>query len=247
MVVGVDSSHIPGRRTGVGMVASLNDEFTEFYNKIDIIEEERKERLVYSVSQFLQEAVTKYFERNKNSRNKLPSGIIIYRQGVSKEQKEFLKKEIDNIDIFLNGKLQENNVLQNNPIPFYYVLVNTKTTYKFFEQSTSQNKFKYENPQPGLLVMEDVVSPNLFEFFIQPQQVTGGTATPTLYHVAYGNINDPTFVPKLTFDLCYQYPNWQGPVRVPGPLKNAEKLCKMTAKYTKKQLHVDLRGSLAYL
>jgi hypothetical protein len=180
MIIGVDSSHIPGKRTGIGMVASLNNNFTEFYNKIDIIEEQRKERLVYSVAEFIQEAITKYFELNKNSQNKLPSGIIIYRQGVSKEQKEFLKKEIDNIDIFLSGKLNENNLLKTNPIPFYYTLVNTKTTYKFFEQTKSQNRYNYANPAPGLLVMDDVVSPNLFEFFIQPQQVTGGTATPTL-------------------------------------------------------------------
>ena len=247
MIVGIDSSHIPGKRTGVGMVASLNNDLTEFHNKIDIIEEKKKEQLIFCVSSFLQEAIAKYFTRNKNSTKKLPSGIIIYRQGVSKEQKEFLKKEIENIDLFLNAKLKENDLLNNNPIPFYYVLVNTKTSFKFFQTEKQQNKVNYYNPEPGLLVMDNITTPNLFEFYIQPQQVTGGTATPTLYHVAFGNLKNPEFVPKFTFDLCYQYPNWQGPVRIPGILKNAEKLCKMTAKYTKKQLHSDLSNSLAYL
>ena len=36
MVVGVDSSHIKGKGTGVAMVATLNDSFTHFFNKEEI-------------------------------------------------------------------------------------------------------------------------------------------------------------------------------------------------------------------
>jgi hypothetical protein len=43
LVCGVDSSHISGKRTGVAMVATLNNDFTNYYNKIDIIKEEKKE------------------------------------------------------------------------------------------------------------------------------------------------------------------------------------------------------------
>ena len=54
-------------------------------------------------------------------------------------------------------------------------------------------------------------------------------------------------IPKLTFDLCHFYSNWQGPVRVPHVLKSAEKLSKMTAKYTLKELHQNLKEGQAYL
>ena len=33
MIIGIDSSHIKGFRTGVAMVATINENFTKFYNK----------------------------------------------------------------------------------------------------------------------------------------------------------------------------------------------------------------------
>lgn len=248
MIIGVDSSHIPGKRTGVAMVATMNNDFTDYYNKIDIISETKKETLVFCVSSFIKEAIHKFYESSKkrNAKNLVPSGIVIYRQGVSREQKNFLKEEVKLISDFLNGT-DEEGMLKKNPIPYFYVLVNTKTSFKFFEETKQKNVVDYLNPAAGLLVMDDVTDPNFYEFYIQPQVVTQGTATPTCFHVAFGNMKTPEIVPKLTYDLCFLYANWQGPVRVPGPLKAAEKLSKMTAKYTKAELNEKLKCSQAYL
>ena len=229
MIIGVDSSHIKGKRTGVAMVATINPSFTNFYNKEHIIEEKTKEQFVFSISSFIEEAIAKYNEFNKH----LPGGIIIYRQGVSFQQKEFLEKEVQNIQ----------KVCDKNKILYEYILVNTKTTYKFFEYQ----KGGYANPEGGLLVLNGVTNRNLFEFYIQPQKVTGGSATPSCFTVAYGNLNFPEIIPKLTFDLCHLYSNWQGPVRVPHVLKSAEKLSKMTAKYTCEELNASLSTGQAYL
>ena len=229
MIIGVDSSHIKGKRTGVAMVATINPSFTNFYNKEHIIEEKTKEQFVFSISSFIEEAIAKYNEFNKH----LPGGIIIYRQGVSFQQKEFLEKEVQNIQ----------KVCDKNKILYEYILVNTKTTYKFFEYQ----KEGYVNPEGGLLVLNGVTNRNLFEFYIQPQKVTGGSATPSCFTVAYGNLNFPEIIPKLTFDLCHLYSNWQGPVRVPHVLKSAEKLSKMTAKYTCEELNASLSTGQAYL
>ena len=230
MVIGVDSSHIKGKRTGVGMVATINDTFTEFFNKEVIIKEENyKEQLQYCVSTFIEEAVTAYNNKNKE----LPKGIIIYRQGVSLQQKEYLKTEIGQIDMACKTK----NIL------YYYILVNTKTTFKFFEKSNRG----YTNPGSGLLVIDGVTNRNFFEFYIQPQEVTQGSATPTCFHVAYGNLDFPEIIPKFTFDLCHIYSNWQGTVRIPNVIKAAEKLSKMTAKYTKDELNPNLKIGQSYL
>ena len=229
MIIGVDSSHIKGKRTGVAMVATINPSFTNFYNKEHIIEEKTKEQFVFSISSFIEEAIAKYNEFNKH----LPGGIIIYRQGVSFQQKEFLEKEVQNIQ----------KVCDKNKILYEYILVNTKTTYKFFEYQ----KGGYVNPEGGLLVLNGVTNRNLFEFYIQPQKVTGGSATTSCFTVAYGNLNFPEIIPKLTFDLCHLYSNWQGPVRVPHVLKSAEKLSKMTAKYTCEELNASLSTGQAYL
>lgn len=242
MVIGVDSSHIQGKRTGVAMVASINGELTNFYNKEEIIKEENKEKLQFCVSEFIEEAIQVYFKVNKS----LPGGIIIYRQGVSLQQKMYLENEAKAIDDFLTGK-KVGSYLKDKPIKYYYILVNTKTTYKFFEIAQNRGRKEYYNPGPGLLVYDGVTNPNFFEFYIQPQEVTGGSATPTCYHVAYGNLNNPEFLPKFTFDLCHIYANWQGPVRVPNVLKAAEKLSKMTAKTTKAELHKNLALGQSYL
>ena len=231
MVVGVYSSHIRGKRTGVAMVATINDTFTDFYNKEDIIKEENnKEQLQYCVSSFIEEAVASYNKNNKT----IPKGIVIYRQGVSLQQKEFLKTEIAQID----------NVCKTKGILYYYVLVNTKTTFKFFEKNHGNN---YSNPGPGLLVIDGVTNRNFFEFYIQPQEVTQGSATPTCFHVAYGNLDFPEMIAKFTYDLCHIYSNWQGTVRIPNVIKAAAKLSKMTVKYTLAELNPKLKEGQAYL
>ena len=39
MVIGIDSSHIKGKGTGVSKVATINDTFTNFYNNKEVINE----------------------------------------------------------------------------------------------------------------------------------------------------------------------------------------------------------------
>ena len=231
MVVGVSSSHVKGKGTGVAMVSTINDSFTRFFNKEEIIDEENhKEQLQLCVSSFIENAVAFY---KKENNNKTPGGIIIYRQGVSLQQKDFLKTEVKLIQDSCDAK----------GIKFYYILVNTKTNFKFFEKVSN----KYSNPGPGLLVLEGVTNRSFYEFYIQPQEVTEGSATPTCFHVAFGNLNLPEIIPKFTYDLCHIYSNWQGTVRVPNVSKCAEKLSKMTAKYMNAELNNNLKFGQAYL
>ena len=60
-------------------------------------------------------------------------------------------------------------------------------------------------------------------------------------------MNFPEFLPKFTYDLCHLYSNWQGPVRIPNVIKAAEKLAKMTAKYTFDELNDNLKFGQSYL
>ena len=125
-------------------------------------------------------------------------------------------------------------MFKNNPIPYNYILVNKKVNLKFFEKEKNFGQGKYFNPDSGLLIMNDLVEKDQFEFYIQPQVVNSGCATPTSFQVAYGNLNLADELPKITYDLCYMYSNWKGPVRVPAPLKYAEKLAKTVANLNEK-------------
>ena len=228
MVIGVDSSHF-NKQTAVAMVSTIDDTFADFYNKEEILKEEKKEIYQYCVSSFIEEAISFYISKSR----KKPKNIIIYRQGISDNLINILKGEI----------IQIEQVCKKNNILFYYILVNTKTTFKFFEKSGDQ----YYNPDAGLLVIDGVTHRDKFEFFIQPQQVTGGSATPTRFHVAYGNMNFPEMIPKFTYDLCHIYSNWQGTVRIPNVIKAAEKLSKMTVKTIREELNKDLKLGQSYL
>ena len=109
---------------------------------IPLDKKKTKEQFLFAISSFIEEAIAKYNDFNKS----LPSGIIIYRQGVSFQQKEFLEKEVSNIQ----------KVCDKNKILYDYILVNTKTTYKFFESQ----KGGYANPEGGLLVLDGVTNRN---------------------------------------------------------------------------------------
>ena len=242
MIVGVDSSKMKNDCLSVAMCATLDNNFTKYTNK-KIIIESKKTGLHFPLSSFIYEAILEYFKFNK----KLPSGIIIYRQGVSIEQKQQLTSEVKEIQNMLNGNETNFNVLKNNAIPFYYILVNKKSSLKLFEiEKTSKfSNVNYCNPDCGLLVYDGLINSSLFEFYIQPQKVVSGCASPSHFHVAYGNLNQEEYahlIPKLTYDLCFLYSNWRGTVRVPAPLKYAEKLSKVLPK-----LHNNVKNSLYYV
>ena len=227
MVVGVDSSSF-NKKTGVAMVSTIDNSFADFFNSEKILNE-KDDSLQYCVSSFLEDAIPNYFAKNKKN----PKNIIIYRQGISDNLIYLLKNEVFQIE----------QVCKKYDILFYYILVNTRTTFKFFEK----NGDHYINPGAGLLVINGITQRDKFEFYIQPQQVTGGSATPTKFHVAYGNMNFPEIIPKFTYDLCHIYSNWQGTVRIPNVIKAAEKLSKMTVKSTQEELNEKLKLGQSYL
>ena len=117
MVVGVDSSHF-NKYTAVAMVSTIDNSFADFYNKEKIIEIEKNEVLQFCMSSFLEEAVSQYHSIN----GKKPKNMIIYRQSLSDNMLSILNDEVIQIENFC----KKNNIL------FYYILVNTRTTFKFF-------------------------------------------------------------------------------------------------------------------
>ena len=262
MLVGVESSHQVSKdgetvgKSVVAMCASLNKDFSVYTHKKIEVEESVKNSLNLPIATFLYESICEFFKANK----KLPGGIVIYRQGVSKDQKYYLSAEIEQINSLLVNTSSDYDLLAKTKIPFYYILVNKKTSLKFFESESTGWKTtgykaiqakvpsnvtptcQYDNPDPGLLIYDSLTDPDIFEFYLQPQKVNQGTATPTNFHVAFGNMDCPDLIPKLTYDLCYLYSNWRGPVRVPAPLKYAEKLAKTVPK-----LNDKIKNTLCYI
>jgi aubergine-like protein len=110
--------------------------------------------------------------------------------------------------------------LESMKCNFCYIVVNKKTDVKFFENQNGTLK----NPSDGTVIDTGIVSPDYFEFYLQPQFVNQGTATPSHFHVLYDTTGIPLeILEEVTFNMSYYYWGWSGAVRLPAPLKFAEK------------------------
>ena len=247
MLIGIDTSHTWSRRSGnfynklagIAMVATKDKQFSKFYSNEEIVKYNR--HLAFStreaISEFIKIAVDKYKKEN----NEAPKNIIIYRQGIAQNNLKRIKLEVKLIE----------DICKENKLNYYYVLVNTRSTIKFFEYNKINPKNTksqyYKNPEQGLIVLDQITNIKRFEFFIQPQKVNIGSATPTYFHAAYGNMNFPELLIQLTYWTTYIYPNWQNAVRVPHVIKMAEKLATMTAKFTQSKLSENLYDTQSFL
>ena len=238
---GLNSSHTweRGEKGAITMVATKDKYFSKFCTFNEIINCKDKNYILEIqelISQFIDNLILKY----KKEEGCTPKNIIFYRQGISQYSIDAIKSEIKIIEEVCNSK----------NINYYYTIVNMKTSLKLFEFNTRKNakeKGNYKNPEPGLIVLDKVTDRNKFEFYLQPQKVTQGSATPTYFHVIYGNMNYPELLMQLTYWTTYIYPNWQNAVRIPHVLKLCEKFSYMTAKITRKKNNEKLSDSLAGL
>lgn len=251
MIVGVETSGYEDNKNegklfqSISFCATINDDFTKYTNQKMNIMLEDFDNTNFPIANFMEQALLEYFKFNKD----FPGGVVIYRQGTSSGEKKYLSYEIEQLQKLFAGE-SEKPCFKGLKIPYYYITVNKKTSLKFYEINKGYKSGKYrnndkgifENPDSGLLVIDKLVNPNRFEFYIQPQKVSQGSATPTCYQVEFGNMDCPEIVPKLTFDLCFLYSNWRGPVRIPSVLKYAEKLAKAKAGVNEK-----IKNTLSYI
>ena len=238
---GLNASHTweRGEKGAITMVATKDKYFSKFCTFNEIIDCKDKNYILVIqeiISNFIDNLILKY----KKEEGCTPKNIIFYRQGISQYAIDAIKSEIKIIEEICNSK----------NINYYYTIVNMKTSLKLFEfntRKTNYEKGNYKNPEPGLVVLDKVTDTNKFEFYLQPQKVTQGSATPTYFHVIYGNMNYPELLMQLTYWTTYIYPNWQSAVRIPHVLKLCEKFSYMTAKITRKKNNEKLSDLLAGL
>lgn len=112
MIVGVDSS---GYEEGgklfqnISFCASLDEYFTNYVNKKTTVTLEDYDNTNLPISNFMETALSEYFRVHK----RFPGGVIIYRQGISHGQKNYLKTEIEQLHRIFNGE-SEKKMFQRN-------------------------------------------------------------------------------------------------------------------------------------
>ena len=210
-LVGVEVTKM-GKDKKYSLVGTNN----RFHNKIiteEIIQKGGEDR--YPINEFIDILSSKF--------KSPPETFIIYRNGESSFQnKTIVEDEIAP----LRKHLEELEKKTGGKHKCAFVLTSKQAELKFFQKQQGG----LNNPRSGLIIDEVVTTPNSYEFYLQPQFVNQGTATPTKFTVKMDttdlNIEE---LQEITYFMCFYYWNWAGAIRVPSVLKYSEVLHKFAS------------------
>ena len=224
LIIGLDSK-TANKKITYSMTSTRNSRLNDFITQ---------EKTVDDVKQEKNNTLTKMFETaideiNKNCPHS-PDYIIIYRQGGNDIHNKILTiNELDNFTGILKEyreKYKEKNNFNFRNTKLYYICCNLKSDLKFFETDNRNTIKAYFNPKSGLIVDDNVTQKNKYEFYLQPQYVNQGTATPCHYQIMYydkGSNEENELkienLEKLSFYLSFYYWTWSGAIRIPSLLK----------------------------
>ena len=224
LIIGLDAKTSKKRIT-YSMVSTKHPKLNVFYTQEETCNYSIKEEKNSTLKKMFKNAVE---ELIKAKCPHSPDYIILYRQGGNEIHNKRLT--ISELDIFLEAlkDLREKNKDSQNynykNSKFYYICCNLKSNLKFFE--VNEDAKAYRNPKSGLIVDEYVTQKDKYEFYLQPQFVNQGTATPCHYEIMYydkdeceDNNLQKENLEKLSFYLSFYYWTWSGAIRTPSMLK----------------------------
>lgn len=232
MVVGFDVCHDTndkGRDFGA-MVASLDQGLTRYFSAVS--SHSTGEELSNEFSINMVKAVQSYKQIN----NKLPSHIVIYRDGVGEGQLPYVyEHEVEQV----KSKLCE---VYGNPalVKLSFIVVTKRINTRFFHQEN--------NPPPGTIVDDIVTNPLKYDFYIISQSVQQGTVTPCAFNVLTDSTGwRPDQMQRITYKLTHMYYNWSGTVKVPAPCQYAHKLAFLVAQFIRRPPSTRMENLLYFL
>jgi aubergine-like protein len=200
-------------------------------------------------TQDITQTLSNLLDQALNSLHKLggaphpPDYIIIFRQGGNHVQNlRYAEKEIPAFLENINKKKEKFESFKKYT-KLIYICCNLKGDLKFFEKTTDHG---FGNPKSGLCVDSMVTQKDKYEFYLQPQYVNQGSATPCHYQVLYedADLNNKENNLKmeqlelLSFYLSFYYWTWAGAIRVPGALKLATTAMNFYSKHLNSEVNL---------
>ena len=204
------------------MSSSYNVNLSKFYN--DVKSANIKDNNATDAVLYLLKNALEYFSSLNNKT--LPSTIIIYREGTNDFYNDkYAKNEIIEIERFFAGNYKENYKPK-----LTIFSVNKRTNLKFFEKLEKNN---YKSLPLGTCIDEDVITPDVFEFYLQSIEYEKGISIPVQYLCTFNNNDELTMTDfeTITFNQSYYRWNSSGASRIPVALANAEEANRFSKKY----------------
>ena len=188
MIIGIDTTMTKEGKKYV-LSASFNRFFNKFYTDYKI------ERNNENALNDLIKSALNYFSDANNGL--IQKSVIIYRQGGNERQTEkIMKFELPKI-------IKSFEEYKENYKPKLSIFgVNKKTDLKFFERAGREG---YRNIPTGTVIDKDVISPDLFEFYLQCPEVDRGTGSPVHFLCLYNNNEELTIndFEEITYRQSY--------------------------------------------
>ncbi|XP_058801648.1 piwi-like protein Siwi [Phymastichus coffea] len=231
MVVGYDVCHDKRAHASFGaMVASVDEHFGNYFSTVS--QHNSGEELSNDLSIQLVQAFREFARRNGN---KLPSKIIIYRDGVGEGQIPFV---YDHEVKAIKNKLA--SIYKNGRYELAFIIVTKRIHTRFFSNNG--------NPKSGTIVDDVITDPLKYDFFIISQNVVEGTVTPTAYNVIEDSSRlSPDKIQMMTYKLCHMYFHLSDPIRVPAPCQYAHRLAFFASQTLRQSAHADLKNTLYFM
>jgi len=217
MLVGLDVNHDRrNTQSTIGIAASFDRNFVRYWTKTDY--QELAQDMIQRLEEHISDAIKNYWLMNGKT---MPKSIMIWRDGVSATQLEKLDEtETAALERGIRRSYQNFNLDMPD---WCTIVVQKRIIHRFTCADTNKTA------PPGTLISSEVVSNQYWDYFLvscEPPETA--TATPTRYIVVkdYGmRLNEcPNDLYFFTNQLCNLYFNWPGPIRVPAPVKYANKL-----------------------
>jgi aubergine len=107
-----------------------------------------------------------------------------------------------------------------------YTMVNTRVKTKFVANQGG----RLSNPPPGTVLDHSVTKDNSYEFYMIPTSCRQGVPTPVHYTILHDSTGaDPKDVQSMMYKLSHMYYNYNGPVKIPAPMKYSTRLASTLA------------------
>lgn len=241
IVFGIDVTHpSPGSSKSspsiAGIVASVDANFSQY--PASIRTQKGREEMVTELEEMILERLKLWARRN----SRLPSKVIVYRDGVSEGQYRLvMEKEYPSFVAAFN-KLY--GAEAKHP-KISIIVVGKRHHTRFYPTKAEDADQKTGNPQPGTVVDRGVTGEKLFDFFLLAHQGLQGTSKPGHYVVLKDeNRLGADQLQILTHNLCYTFARATRAVSICPPAYYADLLCERGRSYLQGVLKGE--GSVAF-
>jgi eukaryotic translation initiation factor 2C len=237
ILFGIDVTHpSPGSSDSApsiaGVVASVDSMFSQY--PASMRTQRGRQEMVEELEEMIVERLKLWQKRNQN---KLPTKVIVYRDGVSEGQYRIVLES--EYPAFKKAFDRLYGVESKHP-KISIIVVGKRHHTRFYPTKEEDTDGKTGNPQPGTVVDRGVTGEKVFDFFLLAHQGLQGTSKPGHYVVLKDDIKlGADQLQNLTHNLCYTFARATRSVSICPPAYYADLLCERGRSYLQGVLKGD--------